>query len=229
MAPGVRTYRVAAIDAAGNVSAEATAVVTVPTPAPAGLTARYYDTASFGTLRTTRVDPQVDFGWGTGRPTTAVAPDTFSVRWTGRVIPPADGTWTFVTQSDDGVRLWVDGRLVVSNWTTHTLTENRGSIVAHRRPGPRHPARVLRPDRQRDDPVALERARHHPADRPVSGPPVELIAHRRPARGAAAARHPHAGWGGQRRSSGSRAGGRSSSVASRTTGAGPSARAAPSR
>jgi hypothetical protein len=129
MSPAGHGYAVAALDAAGHASAPALVSVNVPQPAPAGLTGTYYDTASFGSLRLTRVDPVVDFGWGTGRPAPGVGADTFSVRWTGRVLPTADGTWTFVTRSDEGVRLWIDGRRIIDNWTAHTLTENRGRIA----------------------------------------------------------------------------------------------------
>ncbi|KPV47834.1 hypothetical protein SE17_41305, partial [Kouleothrix aurantiaca] len=38
-------------------------------------------------------------------------------------------TYTFYTTSDDGVRLWVNGKRLVNNWTSHTATENRGTIA----------------------------------------------------------------------------------------------------
>jgi hypothetical protein len=129
MAAGTHTYTVVARDAAGHVSPAATTTVIVPLPAAAGLTGNYYDTANFTAFRLARVDSTVNFSWGTGRPASTVAPDTFSVRWTGRVIPPADGRWTFVTQSTDGVRLWVNGQRIINNWTVHQLTTNRGSIT----------------------------------------------------------------------------------------------------
>jgi hypothetical protein len=129
MSPAGHGYAVEALDAAGHASPPSLVSVNVPQPAAAGLTGSYYDTATLTAFRVGRVDPVVDFGWGTGRPAPRVGADTFSVRWTGRVLPPADGTWTFVTRSDDGVRLWVDGRRIIDNWTTHTLTENRGSIA----------------------------------------------------------------------------------------------------
>ena len=127
-APGPHAYAVTAVDGEGAVSAGAEAAVVVPGPAPAGLTGTYFDTASFTTQRLVRVDPTVNFSWGTGRPAGAVAADTFSVRWTGRVVVPAGGGWTFTTASDEGVRLWVAGQLVVDNWTPHTLVERRGTV-----------------------------------------------------------------------------------------------------
>ena len=36
----------------------------------------------------------------------------------------------FVTQSDDGVRLWLGNQLVIDNLTPHPLTEDRGTAVA---------------------------------------------------------------------------------------------------
>jgi hypothetical protein len=126
---GAHTYAVAALDAAGNASDPAPATALVPAAAQAGLTGTYFDTATFGSRRTARVDRRIDFSWGTGRPVSGVAPDTFSVRWTGKLLAPADGTWTFTVASDEGVRLWVDDRLVVDDWTAHRAREVRGTVV----------------------------------------------------------------------------------------------------
>ncbi|MDP2897206.1 MAG: PA14 domain-containing protein [bacterium] len=52
----------------------------------------------------------------------------YSVRWTGQVIPKYSETYTFHTVSNDGVRLWVDGKLVIDNWTDHSVTEDEGKI-----------------------------------------------------------------------------------------------------
>ncbi len=53
----------------------------------------------------------------------------FSVRWTGKVVPVVSGPTTFHTISDDGVRLWVDGRQLIDNWTGHGPTEDAGTIA----------------------------------------------------------------------------------------------------
>ena len=93
-----------------------------------GLTGQYFDNADFTMPKLTRTDPTVDFVWGLGSPSSLVGADTFSVRWTGQIEAPASGTYTFSTVSDDGVRLWVNGQLLVNNWTIHAATENSGTI-----------------------------------------------------------------------------------------------------
>ena len=76
-----------------------------------------------------RTDATVDFDWGTGSPGTGVSADGFSVRWTGTVVPTASELYRFYTLSDDGVRLWVNGQLLVNNWTDHGPTENSNTIT----------------------------------------------------------------------------------------------------
>ena len=65
----------------------------------------------------TRVDSSVGFDWGNGAPgPTGIGADNFSVRWTGKVYPPASGDYTFYTRGDDGMRLWINGALVINAW-----------------------------------------------------------------------------------------------------------------
>ena len=94
-----------------------------------GLSATYYDNLDFTGTTVTRVDPTIDFNWGTGSPAAGIGVDTFSARWTGQVEPPVSGAYTFYTQSDDGVRLWVNGQPVIDNWTDHASVENSGTIA----------------------------------------------------------------------------------------------------
>ncbi len=94
-----------------------------------GLSVTYYNNMDFTGTTVTGVDPTVDFSWGAGSPAAAIANDTFSARWTGQVQAPVTGTYTFYTQSDDGVRLWVNNQQIVNNWTDHGSTENSGTIA----------------------------------------------------------------------------------------------------
>jgi hypothetical protein len=56
--------------------------------------------------------------------------DNFSVRWTGRVQAPVTGSYRFTTLSDDGVRLWVNGQLLIDNWTNHAPTTNTSAAIS---------------------------------------------------------------------------------------------------
>ncbi len=58
----------------------------------------------------------------------SIDPDTFSVHWTGKVKALGTGEYTFFTLSDDGVRLYIDGKLVIDNWQDHPATEDSGKI-----------------------------------------------------------------------------------------------------
>jgi hypothetical protein len=92
-----------------------------------GVRADYYRGMNFGSHVLTRIDPQIKFNWA-GAPDEAVGEDSFSVRWTGEVEAAFTETYTFYTNSDDGVRLWVNGQQLVDNWTDHGNTENSGTI-----------------------------------------------------------------------------------------------------
>ena len=71
----------------------------------------------------------ISFDFGTAAPASGVPTDGFQVRWTGQVTPAFTETYTFYTQSDDGVRLWVNDVQLVDNWTNHGSTENSGTIA----------------------------------------------------------------------------------------------------
>lgn len=83
-----------------------------------GLLGEYFNTVRpEGTVAAKRVDSQVAFDWQKNSPAEGVQPSNYSVRWTGMVGPaPESGPIEFSTFSDDGVRLWVDGKLVIDKW-----------------------------------------------------------------------------------------------------------------
>jgi hypothetical protein len=66
----------------------------------------------------TRADSNVDFYWP-NVPASGIAPTTYSVRWLGQIQTVEGGSYTFRTYSDDGVRLWVNGKLVINAWNDH--------------------------------------------------------------------------------------------------------------
>lgn len=102
--------------------------VCVGTACGQGLRGEYYRDIGLADLAFTRIDPVVDFSWGAGSPDPAIESDNFSVRWTGRVKPDKTQNYRFYTVSDDGVRLWVNNRLLIDKWIDQSPTEWSGSI-----------------------------------------------------------------------------------------------------
>ncbi len=96
----------------------------------AGLRGEYFDNEDFTNLKLTRTDTTVDFNLGFSSPDPAINSESFSVRWTGQVTAPATGNFVFVTQSDDGVRLWLGNQLLIDNFTPHPVTEDRSATIA---------------------------------------------------------------------------------------------------
>ena len=94
-----------------------------------GLTGAYYPSMTFAGTPVTRVDPSVNFDWGNGSPVSGIATDKFSVRWTGEILPLYSETYTFTTTSDDGIRVTVNGKKIIDNFTDHGPTDNTGTVA----------------------------------------------------------------------------------------------------
>jgi beta-glucosidase len=45
--------------------------------------------------------------------------ENFSIRWTGQVAVPRAGRYQLMTNTDDGVRVYVDKKAVIDDWTDH--------------------------------------------------------------------------------------------------------------
>ncbi len=115
-------------------------VYPAPTPVPVPPTAKppttggpwtalYYNNKDLsGSPVETRVDGKIHFDWGVGSPSAAVNSDGFSVLWTA-INSFEAGTYRFTTTADDGIRLYVDGALVVDDWNIHPATEKSGEIA----------------------------------------------------------------------------------------------------
>jgi glucose/arabinose dehydrogenase len=128
---GVYNFFVIIRDASNQtVTSSVTVTVIVEQPgAGNGLTARYYDNVNFTGRSVTRVDPAIDFDWGSGSPSRIIGPDEFSSRWEGQILPRFSETYTFITTTDDGVRLWIDNRRIINAWNDQGLTVHRGAIA----------------------------------------------------------------------------------------------------
>jgi hypothetical protein len=93
-----------------------------------GLTGAYFGNRNLGGSAKQRTDSTMAFDWGSGSPLFGIPADNFSVRWTGSVVPTTSAKYTFYTQADDGVRLWVNDKKIIDDWNTHGTKERYGAI-----------------------------------------------------------------------------------------------------
>src|SRR5690606_23085979 len=84
-----------------------------------GLFGEYFDSPSetqWTSPATRRHDPRIEFEWSSGKMIDGIGTDG-AVQWTGLIAIPTAGNYTFFAETDDGVRLWIDGNLVIDDWT----------------------------------------------------------------------------------------------------------------
>ncbi|MCP4453761.1 MAG: hypothetical protein GY809_20055 [Planctomycetes bacterium] len=92
-----------------------------------GLVAEYFNDRNLDSLALVRTDSMIDFDWGNRAPGLGVDPD-FSARWSGRLVAPETATYTFHVLSDNGCRLRLNNRIVISQWTHSSGVEHTGTF-----------------------------------------------------------------------------------------------------
>lgn len=107
-----------------------------------GLKGEYFRGGDFTTSPVlTRIDPTVGFHWDHSTPTDdlvargelpeekALGNDNFSVRWSGRLLPPVSGRYELNAVANNGFRLYIDDRLVMDTWDTNSPPQSKGAAV----------------------------------------------------------------------------------------------------
>ncbi len=93
---------------------------------PGGFKAEYFNNKELqGEPVLVRTDEQINFDWSRGRPAPVVNEDVFSVRWTGKFVAPETGQYQLGAMADDGVRIYLDGQLLVDAWTGNQASQIR--------------------------------------------------------------------------------------------------------
>jgi beta-glucosidase len=70
-----------------------------------------------GTPTQTRTDPQLDLFWDYYQPQPGIAVRDTSARWSAVLVPPSSGAYKLDLTLVGGARLWLDGRLLLDEWT----------------------------------------------------------------------------------------------------------------
>ena len=96
-----------------------------------GLYAEYFNNKELkGKPVYTRIDKQVDFSWGEESPVPGIVnDDQFSTRWSGKLIAPGSGIYEIGVLSDNGCRLYLDGKLIIDSWIVDKASSLRSVYV----------------------------------------------------------------------------------------------------
>ncbi len=91
------------------------------------LTGVYFRNQQLSGPSKTRLDRVINFAWRS-EPLPSFPSDLFSVRWTGYLLAPRSGQVTIITENDDGARLWIDDKLLIDDWFSHSTKSNRAVV-----------------------------------------------------------------------------------------------------
>jgi uncharacterized repeat protein (TIGR03806 family) len=76
-----------------------------------------------------RTDAVVNFNWASSPPAPSIGLTNFVVRWTGTLQPEYNETYTLSADTDSGVRLYVNGRLLINQWINQPATTSSNTIT----------------------------------------------------------------------------------------------------
>ena len=93
-----------------------------------GLMGVYYLGNDFNKFMFRRPDRDLDFDWTGIGPSPMMPKAAYSVRWMGTLVPKVTDTYTILTTTDDGIRVYLDGKLIICNWTVHAPYEDTAAV-----------------------------------------------------------------------------------------------------
>lgn len=90
-----------------------------------GLIGEYFTNQNLeGKPEKVTIDKQINFRWEWESSFEGFPKDNFSVRWSGYIKVDKTNTYTIDVSSDDGVRLYLDDKLVIDDWNDHAEMTN---------------------------------------------------------------------------------------------------------
>jgi hypothetical protein len=116
-----------AVDWSNQESCSATYVFALPAQdfVP-GLKGDYYDNSDMTGFKMTRTDSKIDFDWDLAAPDVSMGIEQFSIVWTGFLTAALTGTYAFHARIEDGCKLWVGPKFVISDWGINNEHEGTG-------------------------------------------------------------------------------------------------------
>jgi len=95
---------------------------------PGGLKAEYFDNKELKGTPVVRTEEWINFEPANQAPDPFLPKSPLSIRWTGKLKPAVSGRYTFSLMSDEGVRLSLDGKMLIDQWGGHAIRTDTAVI-----------------------------------------------------------------------------------------------------
>ena len=95
-----------------------------------GLKAEYFNNTNLeGKPFFEKIDPldNDNWIWGTRMPNLRNMPE-YSIRWSGKINPPASGEYKFTLKGGNGYRIYIDSNLLIEDWNEHQFSSKSNTI-----------------------------------------------------------------------------------------------------
>ncbi|WP_406610526.1 TIM-barrel domain-containing protein [Agarivorans sp. JK6] len=91
-----------------------------------GISEQHFSDDQFKQLVATQVVESIDGNWA-GGPPAGLPLSGYSVRWQGLLTAPVDGEYNWLIHANDGVRFYLDGKLLIDSWQTQAQLNHKAS------------------------------------------------------------------------------------------------------
>ncbi len=91
-----------------------------------GISEQHFSDDQFKQLVATQVVESIDGNWA-GGPPAGLPLSGYSVRWQGSLTAPVDGEYNWLIHANDGVRFYLDGKLLIDSWQAQAQLNHKAS------------------------------------------------------------------------------------------------------
>ncbi len=92
---------------------------------PNGLRAEYFNNKSLSGVPAVRTEPELYYDPVNRPPDPFLPKAPMSARWSGDLVPTVSGEYMLVLKTDDGCRLFLDGKKLIDSWVDRSAAEDR--------------------------------------------------------------------------------------------------------
>ncbi len=95
---------------------------------PDGIKAEYFNNADLQGTPRTRIEEEIYYDPANQPPDPFRSYAPMSARWTGDLCPTVTGEYLFTLRTDDGCRMWIDGKQVIDAWVSRPAADDRAVV-----------------------------------------------------------------------------------------------------